>query len=216
MSGESKKVAQLGEEIKVRGEKLRRVDVLVLLTQLPDGALLTTSEAAVFLRRSVSKMERMRVDGNGPAYIQDPPPPGSKAMNLAVLYEVGALREWAKKNTASRAMEHAAMHGRTFATLMDAVEEMAFYVDEQGRVEGAVENFTVAEVIVGLGRRRIAWLPAVEGCSRPWKSLSAHKEFAEPILQALSNAKRAVEQSIESSDFEESIREAPQGADRGF
>ncbi|MBA2672986.1 hypothetical protein [Ramlibacter sp.] len=209
MSGESKRVAQLAEEIKFRGERMRRVDVLTLITMLPDDALLTTSEAAVFLRRSVSKMERMRVDGNGPPYVQDAPAPGSKATNLAVLYEKAAMKSWVKSHTASKAMDHAALQGRTFATLLDAVDEMAFYFDGQGRVEGAVENFTVAQVIEGLGRRRIVWMPAAEGCSRPWANLAAHKELADQVLAALSRSSRAIEQSLQATDIGEGLAELP-------
>ena len=216
MSGESKRVAQLAGEIKFRGEKLRRVDVLTLLSMLPDDALLTTSETAVFLRRSVSKMERMRVDGNGPPYVQDAPAPGSKATNLAVLYEKSGLRAWVKSRTASTAMEHAALHSRTFATLLDVVDEMAFYVDEQGRVEGAVENFTVAEVVEGLGLRQIVWMPAAEGCSRPWTSLASHKELADQVLAALSNSTRAIELNLESTDMGEGLPEGRTRRPRAF
>ena len=209
MSGESKRVAQLAEEIRFRGQKMRRVDVLTLITMLPNDALLTTSEAAVFLRRSVSKMERMRVNDNGPAYLQDPPPPGSKATNLAVLYEKAALKAWAKENTATSSMEHAALHGRTFATLLDAVDEMAFYVDDYGRVEGAVEDFTAAEVIKSLGQRQIIWLPAAEGCSRPWTNTGAHKALADQVLAVLTQSSRAIEQNMQATEISEGIPELP-------
>lgn len=43
MSAESKRVGQLGGEVTTRSERLRRVDVLTLVTQLSDGPLLTTS-----------------------------------------------------------------------------------------------------------------------------------------------------------------------------
>lgn len=216
MSGESKRVAQLAGEVKFRGEKLRRVDVLSLLSMLPDDALLTTSEAAVFLRRSVSKMERMRVDGNGPDYVQDSPAPGSKATNLAVLYEKSALRVWVKGQTASSAMEHAALQGRTFATLLDVVDEMAFYVDDQGRVEGAVEDFPVLEVVEGLGMRQIVWMPAAEACARLWTSLASHKELAAPMLATLSRTSRAIEQSLESTDLGEGLPEGGKRRPREF
>lgn len=211
MSGESKRVAQLAEEIRFRGETLRRADVLRLISELPDDSNLTTSEAAVFLRRSVSKMERMRVDGNGPDYIQDERAPGSKATNLTVLYEKAAIKAWAKKNTASSAMEHAIKHKRTFSTLQDAVEEHAFYVDELGRVEGMVEDFTVGEVIDGLGKREIAWMPAIEGASRPWKSSAAHKEFAASLLDTLRASTRSIEQNVEGTEIGEVTPEGPSG-----
>lgn len=207
MSGESKKVAQLSEELRYRGETMRRSDVLTLISQLPDDVYLTTSEAAVFLRRSVSKMERLRIAGTGPVYIQDAPMPGSKATNLAVLYEKSSLKAWAKDNTAGSAMEHATLHGRTFATLHDVVEEHAFYIDAVGRVEGLVENFTIGEVVDGLGKRQIAWMAAVEGASRPWTSLSAHRAFAESIAETLSRSLRSIEQNIEATDIGESAAE---------
>ncbi|MDN4040241.1 hypothetical protein [Massilia sp. YIM B02443] len=49
---------------------MKVVEVLDAINALHPSTLLTTSEAAIFLRTSVTKMERLRKDGDGAAYIQ--------------------------------------------------------------------------------------------------------------------------------------------------
>ena len=108
------------------------------------------------------------------------------------------------------------LHGRTFATLFDVVDEMAFYVDEKGRVEGAVEDSTVGEVVEGLGLRQIVWMPAAEGCSRPWTNLASHKELTEKLLATLSRTTRAIELSLESTELGEGLPEGRTQYPRDF
>ncbi len=67
MSGLSK---DLFSDVRYGGTTMKVADVLGAIGALPSGALLTTSEAAVFLRTSVTKMERLRKDGHGPVYSQ--------------------------------------------------------------------------------------------------------------------------------------------------
>jgi len=57
--------------VKGKGVSTSLTTVWDQLADLPDDALLTTSEAAVFLRSSDAKLECMRKDGIGPAYGKD-------------------------------------------------------------------------------------------------------------------------------------------------
>ena len=57
-------------EVKYGGKMMKLVDVLDALDALKPGHLLTTSEAAIFLRSSVTTLERLRKDGGGPTYGQ--------------------------------------------------------------------------------------------------------------------------------------------------
>ena len=56
-------------QTKINGTTMSVVDALAHVNAMPDSALLSTSEAAVFLRASVSKLERMRRDQIGPPYV---------------------------------------------------------------------------------------------------------------------------------------------------
>jgi hypothetical protein len=59
----------LMEKMNYNGEKMSIVDVLNCLNALNDQVMLTTTEAAIFLRVSVTTMERWRKqDGVGPEY----------------------------------------------------------------------------------------------------------------------------------------------------
>ena len=45
-------------------------DALIRLNTLPDSATLTNSEAALFVRLSITTFDRMRAAGTGPRYMQ--------------------------------------------------------------------------------------------------------------------------------------------------
>lgn len=49
---------------------LSELSALERVYMLPNDAPLTSSEAALFMRLSLSTLERMRRDGSGPAYLQ--------------------------------------------------------------------------------------------------------------------------------------------------
>lgn len=64
---------------------LSQLSVLEALHLLPDSAALTTDEAAIFLRVSVTTLERLRRDDTGPVYIQGGAA-GARAINQRVTY----------------------------------------------------------------------------------------------------------------------------------
>lgn len=72
---------------------LATLDVLERLHRLPDTVALITSEAAVFLRSSVSALEAMRAKGAGPSYSQAGAR-GVSGANQKCLYEKGDLLAW--------------------------------------------------------------------------------------------------------------------------
>lgn len=199
------------DEVKFRGQTLRKADVLEVLHALPDATWLSTSEAAIILDYSVSQMERMRVSGTGPRYRQSPPMPGSKGTNLAVHYRKLDLIGWSEKNTETSSIRHAQLHGRTFATLQDISEQVAFYVDESGAVESMVEENTVGTVLDRLGAWEIQWLTAAEACARPWSSLAAHRHFAGVVRNALSHAQGSIAAGLEATELRQVGTEAKPG-----
>ncbi len=86
-------------------------DLLDRLHRLPDTCFLTTSEAAVFLRSSVTSLERMRRDGTGPLYIQAGGK-GAFGTNQKCLYEVSDLLAWQRKNKVASSMQAAVRKGQ--------------------------------------------------------------------------------------------------------
>lgn len=201
MPSASKLATDKFDVVTVRGKTISLAQVHAMLHALPNGSPLSTREAAIFLGYSVSQLERMRVAGTGPRYRQTPPEPGSKATNLHVAYKKVDMIEWDEKNTASSAMEHAKLHGRTFATLADVAQEAAFYVYPNGAIESMVEDNTVGEAIDRLGSWDIQWLPISDACSRPWSDLGAHRELASKVDAILERARGAVAAGIETTEI---------------
>lgn len=78
-------------QIKMNGTMMPAVDALAHLSAMPDSASLNTSEAAVLLRTSVSKLESMRRDQIGPPYVAVP-------SKNSILYLKGDLKAWLVAN----------------------------------------------------------------------------------------------------------------------
>lgn len=74
-------------QIKMNGAMMPAVDALALLGALPDSTRLTTSEAAIFLQISVTKLERMLRDQIGPPYVAD-------GARNSISYMKGDLKAW--------------------------------------------------------------------------------------------------------------------------
>jgi hypothetical protein len=196
------------DTVSFRGTKLRKADIMEVLFALPDMAPLNTSEASVMLGYSVSQMERMRIAGNGPRYRQSPPMPGSRGTNLAVTYIKGDLIAWSEENTATSAMKHAALHGRTFTTLQEVAEEIAFYVDETSAIESMVEENTVGTVIDRLGAWDIQWFSAADACGRAWSNIGSQRSLAGAVRETLQKSLGGVQSGLEASEIREAMREA--------
>lgn len=195
----------LTAQTKFNGQPMSVVSAINAIAALDEETYLTTSEAAIFLRRSVSQLERMRVDGTGPKYFQSKPKPGSKATNLTVLYKKAALRDYLENNTAADAMAHAVRNARTFSTLRDLADPCAFYVDLAGNVESLVDDNLLGIVIKRLGSDDITWLPPLEAASGRWTSLDAHRKFAERVDATLRGARSGVAAGLSATEIAEEI-----------
>ena len=90
MSGLAK---DLFADVRYNGRMMKLVDVLNALEALVPSIMLTTSEAAIFLRTSVTKMERWRKSGDGPPYSQSGGP-GVVGTNQTCLYEKAELIQY--------------------------------------------------------------------------------------------------------------------------
>jgi hypothetical protein len=149
---------------------IENLTALALISALPDDALLTVEEAAVFCRCSVSKMNKMRTPGypvKGPEYMQAGKK-GARGSNQAVLYPKSALVKWVRENMVSDTHEAAVRKGQMFATLADCLEERAFWRTPAGVLAGLVEK-TDSEVFFSrLFKWTIEWMPALEAARGGW------------------------------------------------
>lgn len=179
-------------------------DALIRLNTLPDSATLTNSEAALFLRLSITTFDRMRVAGTGPIYMQGGSY-GAKGTNQACTYHVKDLRDWQAGNKVSNPLQAAIRKGQTFSTIFELGQQEAFYVDPFGRIEGMCERTQVATVVERIGQWDIAWMNPVEAASREWSSMSAHQPFAAEVQSVLSKATSAISQGVEATDLGDGI-----------
>lgn len=94
------------EILEHESDYLNKLDILDRLHRLPDSVALTTIEAAVVLRSSVSKLESLRATGSGPTYIQGGSPE-SRGTNQPCLYEKADLFSWLRSQKVASVREAA-------------------------------------------------------------------------------------------------------------
>ncbi len=181
---------------------LKTYEVLTALHALPDQAALTTAEAALFLRLSPKTMERMRLDGSGPPYVQAGVN-GARGGNQKCVYLKADLLGWQQANQVSNAMEAAVKRGQAFRTMFDLVAEAPFYLDAVGRVAGAAEEAPLRVTIDRLGSSAwmLVWLPVVEAAGREWTDLAAHQDLARELQSILAAAGQKIAAALEATNI---------------
>ena len=173
---------------------LSGLDALERVHRLPDTCALKTSEAAIFLRCSISQMENMRRDGSGPTYIQA----GGKdstGFNQKCLYEKGDLLAWLATHKVRSIAGAAIRNGKMFASVLDLAQTEAFWIDTNGYVAGMVEMTPVKTVIERLSFWDVEWMSVIGAASRVWSSLYQHQAFATQIDEVLVSARSIIQAS---------------------
>lgn len=181
-------------------EPLAQLDVLARLHALPDAVALTTSEAAVFLRSSVSALEAMRAKGTGPVYIQGGGR-GSSGSNQKCLYEKADLLAWQRANKVSSTVEAAVRKGQLFTTLADIAAVEAFWIDAQGRVVGMIEQAPTRLVIERLGLYDIEWLAVSDAAAKAWSDLESHRAVVVSLADILARELARGRSGLEASEL---------------
>jgi hypothetical protein len=176
------------------------LEILERLHRLPDEVALTTSEAAIFLRSSVSALESMRAKGSGPAYIQGGGR-GAAGSNQKCLYEKADLLAWMRANKVSSTVEAAVRKGQLFSSIADLAHVEAFWIDAHGRIVGMVEEAPVGIVIERLGLYEIQWFPVADAAARTWSELADHRSFAEAVSNVLRQQQQSVEAGMEATEI---------------
>jgi len=199
-------------KVKLWGQLMDMEDALIRLNTLPEGTTLTSSEAALFLRLSITTLDRKRTDGTGPRYMQGGSY-GAKGTNQACTYHLSDLKEWQAGIKVSSSREASIRKGQTFSTIFDLGQQEAFYVDSFGRIEGMCERTAVQTVVERIGQWDIAWMTPVEAASREWSSASGHGSFAAEVQSVLTNAASSVSKGLEATKLGDGIS-APLGESR--
>lgn len=185
-------------------EPLAQLDVLARLHALPDAVALTTSEAAVFLRSSVSALEAMRTAGTGPTYIQAGVK-GSRGSNQKCLYEKADLLAWQRANKISSTVEAAVRKGHLFTTLGDLGQPEAFWVDAHGQVVGMVEAASVSTVIERLGVFNIEWMRPADAAGRTWGNVAEHRAFGGALINILQQELNKIAAGFDASEIASAV-----------
>lgn len=168
--------------------------------RLPDSVPLTSSEAALFLRISISTLERMRRNGSGPIYSQSGEV-GAKGTNQKCVYLKADLYAYLKSRQVNSSMEAAVRKGQmggipTIRPMFNKLEDLgikrAFHSNAKGQVDAAMESLPVDTVLSKLGAWNIVWLNAVEAASAEWASPSKRVDFAQEVIPVLQRSLSAV------------------------
>ena len=191
-------------EVKYDGKVMATLNVANILARLDPAIPLTTTEAAIFTRMSVSTLERLRKSGDGPVYYQGGSK-GSNGTNQPCMYFKDDLAAYQRSNKVSSSMMAAIRKGQTFATIHDLARKEAFYVDDHGEVESMVEGNLLGTVVGRIGKWNVIWMDAVEAASRRWTDFSKHKEFAQGVQSVLLSADQSIFAALEATEISEAV-----------
>ena len=138
------------------------------IAALPDDTLLTTDEAAIFLRQGKRTLEQWRQGAAGPRYRQGGVE-GAKGVNQKVTYKLGDLKAWNDGNAVSSNIEAAIRKGQlsAFSTLGQAFDEHPFWMSKNGLL-GLCASDSGAEFLEKLGKLEVVWLSIDEALSLDW------------------------------------------------
>jgi len=175
---------------------LSQLDAAARLHLLPDSMILSSKEAAVFLRLSLRSLEDLRRSGEGPTYSQAP-----GGSNRPCMYQKGDLLEWIEKNKLNSVADNAIRNKLVFA-IAGLVEETAFWVTPSGLIVGDVESTLLCDVPRLLHECGIEWLPPIEAAaSRDWTAVAAHEAYGQRVQTRLNHAASGVRAGVERTIF---------------
>lgn len=176
--------------------------VLEALHRLPDSVALTTDEAAIFLRCSVSTMERLRRDPSGPAYLQGGKK-GAKGVNQKCTYLKGELIKYQESLKVSSSMDAAVMRGQAYMpyanptpkrSLYDHSTKRPFYINKQKLIVGSIDDTSLGVILSRIGKFDIDWLNPIYAATRPWAAEPEHKLYADEVRKSLRYALRLLDE----------------------
>lgn len=185
-------------------KRLNELSVLDALARLPELATLETSEAAIFLRVSLSTLERWRRYGEGPLYIQFGKD-GARSFNQKCRYQKADLIDFQEKHKVSSTAQSAIMRGLGFMRSVgpvpkrsdfDITNRRPFYVDSHGHLVDSVEDTILQDVIERLGKFDIEWIHPVQATYETWSATVAHTNYCRGIQSALLLTMNRIDASV--------------------
>lgn len=171
---------------------LSHLSVLDALHRLPDSAALTTDEAAIFLRVSVTTLERLRRDGNGPVYIQGGAA-GARGINQRVTYLKSDLIEHQNNQRVKSTLAAAIRRGQAFmpgtvalwpVQVPDIGARRPFY-HWDGQLLEAVDMVPIGEIVDRLGKVPICWAAPIRALALSWSDPCARMAYARVVRHAV-------------------------------
>ena len=191
--------------------KIAELELLAVLSKLPDDAALSTEEAAVLLRVSPSTLSKMRMPGHpvqGPVFIQGGSK-GASGSNQRVTYLVGDIKDWQRENRVSNTHEASARKGQMFATLLDLAEERPYWTDGKGLISGPAcdvsEDVFLARILSP--EWSVDWLSATDAALRPWSGIIGKRAHVAEVTRVLTDLRDEAHAALERDEFEAVARE---------
>ena len=202
-----------------------QLEALAIISALPNDIWLTTEEAAVVLRMSVTTLERLRKSDSttkGPPYSQAGGKVDEKGKvvraagtNQKILYRKGDLLAWLEANMVSDSVAAAVRKGQYFVSLRDLVEEVAFWRNPNGQITGLVDETSLDMFLARLGKWEIVWLPPTDALGERWESMLSQKTLALQITNILTSEKGRVAAFVEKAEIDRIATQGTTGEVKG-
>ena len=176
-------------------EYFQDLSILEALHRLPDSVALTPDEAAIFLRKSVTTLERMRKSGDGPDYVQGGNT-GSKGTNQKVTYIKSDLIDYQQRLKLSNSLSAAVRRGQAFVpfqdptpihSLYDLTNKRPFH-HNKNNLMGCVIEQRINTILARLGNTPIVWLNPIHAATLTWTNDEVKSEYASGLRLALQHA----------------------------
>jgi len=187
--------------------KIAELELLAILSGLPDDVAVTTEEAAVLLRVSPSTLAKMRMPNHpvkGPPYIQAGEK-GTTGANQKVTYLIEDLKAWQRANRVTDTQAAAVRKGQLFTTLLDLAEERPYWSNEKGLLSGLVmdtsEDVFVARILSP--GWSVDWLNASDAALRPWAGIIGKRTHVAEVERVLMDVLGGVRGALERDQFDE-------------
>lgn len=184
--------------------------VRATLSEMPIDTPLSPDLAGLYLGLSDSTLKRMRASGKGPNYSQFGSE-GSKSRNQKIIYVLGDLKEWIRKNSTTSTGHAAIRRGLMFASLSGLQGLQPWWVKdnkifghalgvslekvfEDGAIFGDVEN-----------KYKLRWLSISDALQEKWTSLKGREAFDQCFQALLENILKIQREAAAATGLEEKI-----------
>lgn len=139
---------------------IEELEAVAIIAKLPDDTPLTTEEAAIFLRKSKSFLEKARrpdAKNPGPRYVQGGSSK-SEGVNQKVVYLKKDLVAWLEGSSRDNIFDAMSDRGQLMRFVGNLDGKSAFWTTPDGALDGEVDKTEVEEFIRRIGKGQVRWL----------------------------------------------------------